>query len=59
MPTPTESLFLHEEVMLLALGEEKGTVIAEESYRFALGGAVLAELLLEKRIAVAEKKKWQ
>ena len=57
MRTPTKSLFLHEEVMLLALAEEKGTVIAEDSYRFALGGAILAELLLEKRIAVAEIKK--
>lgn len=57
MPTHAPKLFLHEEIMLLALAEKKGTVIAEDSYRFALGGAVLAELLLEKRIAVAEKKK--
>ena len=57
MQGPTKSLFLHEEIMLLALAEEKGTVIADDSHRFALGGAILAELLLEKRIAVVEKKK--
>lgn len=50
----TSPLFLQEEVMLISLQDEKGTVIAEDSYRFALGGAILAELLLGKRIAVAE-----
>ncbi len=43
--------------MLLALQDKKGTLIAADSYRFALGGAILAELLLGKRIAVAEDGK--
>lgn len=54
MRNGTSPLFLQEEVMLLSLQDEKGTVIAEDSYRFALGGGILAELLLQERIAVAE-----
>lgn len=57
MQSRQSKLFLHEEIMLLALAEKKGTIIAEDAYRFALGGAILAELLLSKRIAVAKDKK--
>ncbi len=51
------SLFLHEEVMLLALRDKKGTVFSGTMYSFAIGGAILAELLMERRIDVETEKK--
>jgi Golgi phosphoprotein 3 len=51
------SLHLHEEIMLLALRDREGTVFSGAMYGFAIGGAVLAELLLEKRIDVEAVKK--
>ncbi len=54
-----DSLHLHEEIMLLALRDKEGTVFSGTMYNFAIGGAVLAELLMEKRIdveTVKEKK---
>lgn len=51
-------LHMHEEILLLALKDEKGTVAAGTSYEYALGGAILAELLLSGRVrTVAVKKK--
>ena len=48
-------LALHEEVMLLALRNEKGTFAGGTMYAQAAGGAILAELLLRGRIeAVSE-----
>jgi len=52
-----ESLHLHEEIMLLALRDKEGTVFSGTMYAFAIGGAVLAELLMERRIDVEEVKK--
>jgi len=49
-------LYLYEEVLLLALRNEKGT-IASGFAEYAVAGAVLAELLLEGRIAVEDAKK--
>jgi hypothetical protein len=46
------SLMLYEEVTLLAFREEEGTVRAGVMYAQAVGGALLAELLLRGRIAV-------
>jgi Golgi phosphoprotein 3 len=51
----SHSLPLYEEIMLLALRDEEGTVQA--LYTFALGGAVLAELMLLGRVSVDESKK--
>jgi hypothetical protein len=48
---------LHEEVLLLALGDEKGTVERGTMIRYAIGGAVLAELLLQGRIGVETVKR--
>lgn len=45
-------LFLHEECLLLALRDEKGTPAMGTSYRFAMGGAMLAELLLSGRAEI-------
>ncbi|MFQ5627741.1 MAG: GPP34 family phosphoprotein [bacterium] len=56
MPTQT-TLFLHEEIMLLALRDREGTVEFGSMYQYAIGGAILAELLLTKRIAVDESRR--
>ena len=50
-------LYLHEEIMLLALRDEKGTVEFGTNYVHAICGAILAELLMAGRISVAEGKK--
>jgi len=52
-----DSLYLHEEIMLLALRDKEGTVCSGTMYNFAIGGAVLAELLMEKRIDLEAVKK--
>jgi hypothetical protein len=53
-----EPLYLHEEILLRALRDQKGAVASGTNYQYAIGGAVLAELLLTGRVAVdAEKKK--
>ena len=56
MPTKTP-LLLYEEIMLLALRDEKGTIASGTMYQIAIGAAILSELLLEKRIKVNESKK--
>jgi hypothetical protein len=46
-------LYLHEAVLLLALDDERGTVHgAGDSYRYAMAGGILAELLLTGRISI-------
>jgi len=52
--TDPNALYLYEEVMLLALRDEEGTVVAS-FLEHAVGGAVLAELLLDQRISVDRK----
>ena len=52
-----ETLFLHEEIMLLALQDDKGTVAWGTYYQYALGGAILAELLLNNLISIEVSKK--
>lgn len=54
MPRQAPPLYLHEEVMLLALRDEKGTVDIGSMYAYALGGALLAELLLAGRIEIED-----
>ena len=49
-------LFLYEEVMLLALRDEQGT-IARGFVEQSVAGAILAELLLEGRISIGDSKK--
>jgi hypothetical protein len=49
-------LFLHEELMLLALRNHKGT-LATDNVEYVIAGAILAELLLRGKIAVQEHKK--
>ncbi|MHC4991336.1 MAG: GOLPH3/VPS74 family protein, partial [Planctomycetota bacterium] len=57
--TTVDNLFLHEQIMLLALRDREGTIEFGVEYRHALGGAILAELLLGRRLTVDDvgKKK--
>jgi hypothetical protein len=57
MTTRNDKLFLHQEILLLALRDQKGTIESGTMYQYALGGAILSELLLAKRIAVDESRR--
>ena len=58
MAIRTETLRPHEQLMLLALRDDKGTLESKASmHSFALGGALLAELSLHGRINIEESKK--
>ena len=50
-------LHLYEEIMLLALRDREGTVASGTMYNYAVGGAVLAELLLERRLGIEEPRR--
>jgi hypothetical protein len=50
--TATPELFLHEEVTLLALSEDKGAIEIGSWYEQVTAGAVLAELMLRGRVRV-------
>ena len=52
-----QELFLHEEVMLLALREDKGAYIFGARYTLAAGGAILAELLLAGRVEFVTERR--
>ena len=43
MPPNQSPLFLHEEIMLLALRDEKGTVEFGSMYNYASAGAILGD----------------
>lgn len=54
----TKGLTLHEEVLLLVLKDEKGTLEwVAGNYQHVLAGAMIAELLLEERIRIEDSKK--
>ena len=53
----TKSLYLQEELMLLALREETGTVRTSVPLEYPLAAAILSELLLQKRIKFNQVKK--
>ena len=52
-----KDLTLYEEVMLLSLKDEKGTIESGAWYHQAVAGAILAELLLTRRIRVESERK--
>ncbi len=54
--TMHEELHLYEEIMLLALRDKEGTVASGTMYNYAVGGAILAELLLSGRIDIDEPR---
>jgi len=51
-----DRLHLHEELLLLALHDEKGTIHFGATFDQAAGGALLAELLLAGRLGVEGEK---
>ena len=51
-----DKLFLHQELMLLAIRDDQGT-FSGGMYLFAIGGAMLSELLLQQRIIANDDKK--
>lgn len=52
-----DELLLNEAIMLLALKDKEGTIFSGVNYSYAIGGAVLAELMLNQRLSVEEKGK--
>lgn len=50
------TLFLHEEILLLALRDEDGTIVTGTMYQHAISGAILSELLINKRIEIRKFK---
>ena len=58
MSTERPDLYLHEQVLVLALRDDEGTVESRAGWTaLALGGGILAELLLASSITVADDKK--
>lgn len=58
MTTRHDELYLHEELLLLALKDARGTIESKAAMcQYALGGAILAELLLADRITIGDDKK--
>ncbi len=57
MMATDKKLHLYEEIMLLALRDEEGTVASGAMYSYAVGGAILAELLLEHRLRIEEPRR--
>jgi hypothetical protein len=55
--TKPNKLHLHEEVLLLALKDDKGTPFATTQYGFAMAGAMVAELVLAERIDLEDSKR--
>ncbi len=51
-----DSLYLHEEFMLLALREEKGTIAGVENIEYPLAAAVVSELLLQVQLEIDQAK---
>ena len=53
--TDRPELRLHEEVLLLALKDEQGTLAADQTkFTYTVAASFLAELLMAKRIKVEE-----
>ena len=48
----SNELHLHQEILLLALKDEAGTIESGTLYQYAIGGAVLAELLLGGQLRI-------
>jgi hypothetical protein len=58
MAAQRPELYLHEQILLLALRDEKGTIESRATmYAYALAGALLTELQLAERIRIAEGDK--
>ncbi len=55
--TTGDQLYLHEQILLLCMRDHEGTVAWGTMYQYALGGAILAELLMQKRIEAEQTRK--
>lgn len=53
----SSTLYLHEEILLLALRDKEGTVASGALLEYALGGALVTELLLRERISIDSTSK--
>jgi len=52
-----DALSLPEEILLLALHDENGTIGIESYFSYAVGGAVLAELVMRERVRLEASRK--
>lgn len=53
-----KTLFLHEDVLLLAFKDQKGSIdYRAGSFLNVIAGAILAELLLAERISIEDSRK--
>jgi len=50
-------LFLHEEVLLLALNDKKGTINSSVHYHYIMAGAIMADLFILERIDIEKDGK--
>ena len=50
-------LFLHEQILLLALRDKEGTIGFDVDWQHPIAGAIVAELLLNKRVRVDGSKR--
>ncbi len=58
MPVRNVELWLHEEILLLALTDEKGTVDHRAGmYAYAMAGAAISELLRAGRLGIEDERK--
>jgi hypothetical protein len=58
MTNKATKLAMHEQLMLMALRDEEGTLESRAGmHEFALGGAILAELVLAGRVTIEDDKK--
>lgn len=55
----SDALCLHEELMLLALRDDEGTVAGGTMYQYAIGGGLIAELVMAQRVTVLKDPKRQ
>ena len=49
-----DRLPLHEEILLLALRDEEGTIAPGTMYQYAIAGAILSELMMRRRLEIDE-----
>ena len=54
--TSNKVLPMHEEILLLALDDDKGTTSLGGMFANAMGGAILAELVMSKAVAISSDK---
>jgi len=50
------NLPMHEEILLLALDDDKGTIAMGSMFANAMGGAILSELVMRKAISIGKDK---